>query len=272
MMLLAQKARINAELNSSNTINFPKNIDEKTKQAQLKIFHTRIQNLHNKIQTLKEKINQLIVTNQSLKENINSKKALLQSYENELKKWEKLYNAGLAEEQKIYDLKRKIISLKSEIEDLKSKILANNVQIKNIKEQIKLTQSEYKKELLENLDKINSQLPNLESKIAILEDEIDKNHIKAISNGIVMDMKVHSSGELISPHKQILTIVPKNNSYIVEAMISPLDIDKVHINQKAEIMVASYVDPAAKPIEGKVIYVSPDIIKSPDGKTNITKY
>ena len=86
-----------------------------------------------------------------------------------------------------------------------------------------------------------------------------------------MDMKVHSSGELISPHKQILTIVPKNNSYIVEAMISPLDIDKVHINQKAEIMVASYVDPAAKPIEGKVIYVSPDIIKSPDGKKEYYK-
>ena len=38
--------------------------------------------------------------------------------------------------------------------------------------------------------------------------------------------------------------------------------DKVELNQEAEIMIASYVDPSAKPIKGKVIYTSPDVIKT----------
>ncbi len=271
IIFLAQKARINAELNNSQTINFPKNIDLKTQKEQTKIFDTRRKNLSNKITSLNEKINQLQMTNEALKDNIKSKKELLHSYQNELDKWQKLYDQGLAEEQKIYDLKRKIISLKSDINDLKSKIQTNNIQIKNLQNQIKLTKTDYQKELLDQFDKINTQLPNIKSKISVLKNEINKNDIKAISNGIVMDMKVHSAGEIIVPNKQILTIVPEKNSYLVEAMISPLDIDKVQLNQKAEITVASYVDPGAKPIDGKVIYISPDIIKSSDGKREYYK-
>ena len=271
MILSAQKARILAELNNSATINFPSDITEKIKQEQLKIFYNRKNNLSNKLTSLQEKINQLKATNEALKENINSKKEMLNSYNDELKKWSNLYKQGLAEEQKIYDLKRKIISIKSDIKNQESQIKTNNIQIQGLKSQMKLTKSEYKKELLDELDKINSQLPSIKSKIKITENEINKNKIKAISDGIVMDLKVHSNGELVLPNKQILTIVPESSTYIVEAMVSPLDIDKVHINQKAEITIASYVDPAAKPIEGKVIYVSPDIIRSPDGKREYYK-
>ena len=57
-------------------------------------------------------------------------------------------------------------------------------------------------------------------------------------------------------------IVPKTNKYFIKAMVNPNDIDKVKIGEMADVNFPSYVDPAAKPIEAKVIYVSADVIKT----------
>ncbi len=93
--------------------------------------------------------------------------------------------------------------------------------------------------------------------------KIKNNIIIAPSEGVITNLKVHSPKEVIKPHDTIMYIVPKTNKYFIEAMINPTDIDKVHVGQLATVNFPSYVDPAAKPIEAKVIYISADIIKTP---------
>ncbi|BCD60708.1 MULTISPECIES: HlyD family type I secretion periplasmic adaptor subunit [unclassified Nitratiruptor] len=261
--LLAQKARIEAELHNKKDIEFPNDISEDIKKAERTIFQNRRTNLQNRLDDLKYQIKELKEAIQSYQTSLQYKQKLLDSYRQELQKWQNLFKEGLVDELKIYDLKRKINQVQGEIEALQSQIQQKKATIEELQNKMKLTISEYRKELLDTLKKDEMQLASLKSKIAIYKDELEKSSIKAPGNGVVVDMQVHSPGEVILPNRPILYIVPKNEKLIVEAKISPMDIDKVHVGQKAEIHFASYVDPSAKPVYGKVIYVSADVIKDP---------
>ncbi|BAF70509.1 HlyD family type I secretion periplasmic adaptor subunit [Nitratiruptor sp. SB155-2] len=261
--LLAQKARIEAELHDKKHIQFPNDISEDIKKAESTIFQNRRTNLKNRLDDLKYQIKELKEAIKSYQTSLEYKQKLLDSYKQELQKWQNLFKEGLVDELKIYDLKRKIDQVQDDIETLQSQIKQKKATIEELQNKMKLIVSEYKKELLDTLKKDEMQLASLKSKIAIYKDEIEKSSIKAPDRGVVVDMQVHSSGEVILPNRPILYVVPKNEKLIIEAKISPMDIDKVHVGQKAEIHFASYVDPSAKPVYGKVIYVSADVIKDP---------
>ena len=259
--LLAQKDRILAELNNKKPT-FEKNIPQNIKENEILNYKIRTSNLKETINNLKIQIEEQKESINSLKESLKTKQQLLNSYEKEYTEKEALYQKGLIEKTKILDLSRKITQLKGDIENIKSQIVQKESLIKELKNKISLTKINYKKELIDKLQQINKELPNLKSRIAVLKDEIQNNIIKAPSKGIITDMQVHSAGELIKPNSPILYIVPKTSKYLIEVKISPTDIDKVKVGEKADVQFPSYVDPAAKPIEAKVIYVSADIIKN----------
>jgi epimerase transport system membrane fusion protein len=260
--LLAEKLRILAELNNKKP-HFTKEIPDEIKENEIMIYNNRISNLNQTIKSLELQIEEQHKNLEGLKLALKTKKKLLDSYQKEYDEQQKLYEKDFIDKSKILDLSRKILQLKGDIDNIESQIRQKESIIKELKNKIKLTKSNYRKELLDNLKKINSQLPNIKTKIEILKNEIGNNIIKAPSNGVITDMQIHSAGELVKPGQPILYLVPKNTKYVIEAKVSPMDIDKVRIGEKADVNFPSYVDPAAKPIEAVVTYVSADVIKDP---------
>ena len=265
LYLLAEKERIDAELNHKKP-NFSKEIPQKLKNNELMMYNNRTLNLKQTIQSLKLQIEEQKSAIQSLKSTLNTKKELLTSYKKEYKEKKYLYDKNFIDKSKILELSRTITQLKGDIENISSQILQKKAIIEELENKINLTKSNYKKDLLSRLKDIETQLPNIKARIKVLKDEIENNLITAPGSGIITEMQVHSAGELIKPNTPILYIVPKNSSYIIEAKVSPLDIDKVKIGEKADIMFPSYVDPAAKPVEAIVTYVSADSIKTQKGE------
>jgi len=258
--LIATKDRIKAELEKSK-LTFSSNLPEEIKKEEEKIYQTRIKNLNEKIKNLNEKIQTISSQIEALKNQKETKTKLLDSYKKELQNWQELYNKGYAKQDKIINLQREILKLEGDIKEIESQIEQKRLQINELKTQIELTKSEYKKDLLSKLKDVSTKIPIYKAKVESLEDEINNSTIYAPSSGIVQNMKIHTTSDVISPYKTFMQVIPKSDKLIVQAYISPMDIEKVKVGEKAEINFASYVDPSAKPIEGVVIYVSPDIIK-----------
>ena len=84
-------------------------------------------------------------------------------------------------------------------------------------------------------------------------------------------MKIHSSGEVVSPQNQIMSIVPNGAELIIEAYVSPTDVEKVYVGQKAEISFPAFVDPSALPIAGEVTYLSADAMVPEGAKESFYK-
>lgn len=256
--LQIEKKRISSQLNKSK---FLIDLNSSYNKLQYNIYNNQIKNLLEQIKKLQLQINEKKAENESLKAKTEFNQKTLKTYKDELNEWNKLYKKNLVDKIKILDIERKIYNNEGQIKSDNYQIQKNKENIKELSNQIKIIKSNYKKELLKRLNEIETKIPKLISQINSYKDIITKSYIKSPSEGYVTELNIHSPGEVISPQKEIMFIVPKENEYIIEAKISPLDIEKIKLNEKAEINFNAYVDPSAKPVYGKITYISADAIK-----------
>jgi len=277
--LLMEQARLEAESHLSPHVDFNASLahlihpqkGETLLQRQKALFNSNLRQLRIKQELLRNRNNILKEQNRGLEAKIASDRRQLDSFRQELAKWQKLYEKNMTDELKLLDLKRKIESIEAEIAQSQSKIRENEATMQSNKQQIQLVENEYVNKARKRLQEITMKLDSLREQIRGLQNTKQRLEITAPGAGTIVDMKIHSDGEVIPPQKSIAFIVPENKKLLLELFIKPTDIDKVHVGQMTDIKFPSYVDPAAKPIEGKITYVSADVISSPDGKHSYYK-
>ena len=125
----------------------------------------------------------------------------------------------------------------------------------------------------DKLDEVNGQLAELEAqiidaktKIAEASDTLQRTSIHAPVDGVVINQKVKTIGGVIGPAEPLLDIVPSNEELVVEAQVSPLDIDAVRAGLNADVFLSAYSRRNTPSIPGTVAWVSADTQTSEDGK------
>jgi len=166
-----------------------------------------------------------------------------------------LYNASILFKSNIRRLNTTIDLLKIE-----KSISPSDAKTALYNQRIKLKKEEFKNNSLINLDKIMIMNRLIYDNIISLKNRVDNLLIKAPNDGIVTDMKIKGTGEIIPPFRQIASIVPNSKDFLIEAFVSPNDIEKIHKGQMTELSFPSFIDPSAVPITGKIIYISADIV------------
>jgi len=276
--LKMQKARLEAEAYNRkpdfksvfSTLFQPQNAP-KLLQKEQAIYQSDIHQRNLKIQQLQDKNKILYLQNEALQLKIASNQKLLNSYQKELKKWKQLFDQNMTDELKLLDRERRIEDIRSEITQAQSQIKENKATVIANKNQIALVQNQFVNEARHKLKDITIHLSEIKEKIAALQNEVKNSTVRAPDEGIVTDMKIHSIGEVVTPHKPIAAIVPNKGSILLEAYVEPTDIDKIHSGQLADIHFPSYVDPSSVPVEGKIIYISADTIIPEGQKTPFYK-
>jgi epimerase transport system membrane fusion protein len=69
---------------------------------------------------------------------------------------------------------------------------------------------------------------------------------------------VHASGEVVRPGAHLLDIVPVEQSLIVEARLSPQDVDQVRVGQMAEVRFSAFRQRDMPKVEGQLVTLSAD--------------
>jgi epimerase transport system membrane fusion protein len=164
------------------------------------------------------------------------------------------------------ETQRTIEESRLKIGTLHSAIEENLATIESNKQKIELEKETFKNDALTKLNEIKLENRLISERITALQNTIRNTTIKAPSDGLVTDMKIHASGEVVSPQKQIMSIVPDDKNLTIEAYVLPTDIEKLHIGQEAEVSFPSFIDPSAIPIEGKLTYLSADAITPENSK------
>jgi len=209
--------------------------------------------------------------NHGLTKQIESNQRLLVSFQEELKKWNKLLKADAVDELKAIETQRRIEQSHLDIGALQSKIEENLATIKAHEMQMELERESFRNIALTKGNELELENQLIEDIIISLENTIENSTIRSPSDGLITDMKIHASREVVSPQKMIMAIVPAEKELIVEAYVLPTDIEKIFKGQKAEIAFPAFVDPSAMPIEGELTYISADTITPENAKENFYK-
>ena len=101
-------------------------------------------------------------------------------------------------------------------------------------------------------------------------DRLQRTVIKAPVAGEVVDLKLRTLGGVVTPGEPIMDLVPRDEPLVIEARVSPKDIDVVHAGLPADIHLTAYHTRHMPRITGEVRQVSADRLT--DAKTGEPYY
>lgn len=265
--LAAQVARLSAERDQLKKIDFPSllNAPNNARAQEVKIAETNVfishKNSHDgQIGVLNQRISQIASKINGLQGQIASKKQLVSSYAEEIKDLKELLAEGFADKQHLRELERNHAIQTGDIAQLEAEIATNQMLMSETRLQILNIQKQFQEEVAGKLSEAQAQLNDAQQRVAANQDKLDRVIIKAPASGMVLGLATHTENGVITPGRPILDIVPQGAELIIEAQVSPMDIDRVTVGLQAEIRFSAFKQSQTPKMEGKVINLSPDRI------------
>ncbi|MGD0466308.1 MAG: HlyD family efflux transporter periplasmic adaptor subunit [Gammaproteobacteria bacterium] len=221
MTLIAEIARLKAQINNSSQIDFPADLDNypDLKLGQTKLFKT-IMN--------------------SFKDEVDSLEKNLHLAEQESNLILPLVKQGLMSQLERIRLEKQVTEAKSKITDI--------VETFKTKAQTDL----------EDKDNLKSAL---EEKLKGLKDRMEHTEILSPVEGYINNFKLSTVGGVVKPGMDILDIVPLEEQLVVEARINPKDRAFIKEEQAATVKFPAYDSSIYGSLNATVISISPDTDK-----------
>ncbi|MCG8611392.1 MAG: HlyD family type I secretion periplasmic adaptor subunit [Pseudomonadales bacterium] len=240
------------------------------KHGQDQVFTARKRAHEGEIAVLKQRIEQLKKEIVGVSAVQSAKKELVKSYDEEVADYRELVGQGLAEKQRLRELERNSARLKGEIAENVANIARIETRIGETELQILQLQKEFQTEVVNQLGEVQATLFDVTERMAAVKDTVARTTISAPESGRVLGLSVHTIGGVIAAGTPILDIVPQSEELIVEAQVSPIDIDRVEPDMLAEVRFSAFKSGTTPTVEGRVINISGDRLV--DEKSGVPYY
>ena len=263
-------SRLEAQKDDANEIKFSDDIKqisgyEEVVNGQISIFNEQKKLLDNEKTILKQRIKQLENQIQGAKAIMSAKKDRIASLNEEIREWERLFKEQLADKVRLRDLNREKTAVEGELAAGTAEIARLGVQINETQGQIALRDRSFKEDILKKLEDAKIRLVDLEQRYNALKDQSERTIVKSPVEGSVVELAFHTIGGVIRPGERIMSIVPDDTDYVVEAKLNVVDIDTVHVGQLADIRFSAFQHKPSFVMEGKITYVSADSVQDNAG-------
>ncbi len=280
MVAVAREARLVAQRDGLDRVVFPAALlsvaaDARAADAmrvQVETFRVRRRALQSEVTLYERQIAQLREKAQGLREQRGMREQLVKSFEKERADFEALASEGYAERQKVREMERNLAMNDGQRSSLTTDIAATEVEISATEVKIIQAQQTFGREIARELAEVQTELFALQEKKRALEDTVRRTVVIAPQNGIVHALSAHAPGEVLKPGAHILDIVPGNERLIVEAKLSPQDVDQVQVGQIAEVRFTAFKQRDMPKIEGRLATLSADRMVEDAGGTKQPYY
>jgi HlyD family secretion protein len=275
---MAQRARLEAERSGSDEINFPKELLDHADQPEAaeiirietNAFDAGVTARAGLKEQLRKKINELeqqLVGLDAQEDAVRRQIALAKS---EVEGLRTLKGQDLVSMARITEAESRAAQLDGQLGQIIATIAQTGAEIAGAELQIIQVDQDARSKASELLAENTSRLNELSERKIAADDQFTKQTIVAPISGVVYQLAAHTVGGVINPGEDIMLVVPENDQLIVEAQISPAQIDRVHREQEAVLRFTSFGSRETPEYIGAVDTVSPDLIT--DQRTGIAYY
>ena len=263
--LRVKEARLISERDRLEAVAYPAELTEpgprirEEVDAQNGIFGARRAANQTSVEVLEQRIEQLRSKVAGLKALKESREILAGSYAEELEDTRALLSQGFADKNRLRELERAFATYAGEAADLTAQISSTEMQIGETRLQIIRLEREFQNEVVGELAETQTAMHDVTERVRALEDVVARTTIRSPVDGIVNGTQFHTIGGVIAPGTRILDIVPEDDDLIVEARVSPNDIDRLAVGQQATIRFPAF-GRSVPTTFGRVVHLSADTI------------
>ncbi len=169
-----------------------------------------------------------------------------------------LVNKGFVSKTRLLELQRHEARIRAELAEISVNIDVAKRGLAALKESYRTQKVELSQEYLREMKAVNGELTDIAQVMENIEDVRSRIQIRSEFSGRVVGLNISSVGGVVKPGQVLMEIVPESDDLIVEAIVSPKDIDIVREGQTARVRLTAYSARQVPPVLGEVINVSAD--------------
>ncbi len=151
-----------------------------------------------------------------------------------------LLKSGAVSEVDLLRLQRDVARYCGEQKGAEAQIDRFQASIKEAESKIQETELNIRNQARNELSETNTKLSTLSQGKLALADRVKLAEVRAPVRGTVKTLFNNTVGGVVQPGKDIIEIVPKDDTLLLEVRIQPRDIGFLHADQKAEVKFTAY--------------------------------
>ncbi len=272
--LLATLARLQAEQAGLDAIPFPAELLSRDQDqnlalvlaGEIQVFKGRRDAFDGEIGVLEQRIRQYDQQIDGLKTQIRSTRTQLSTVREEKDAVEVLYKKGVYPKPKFLELKRAVAKLEGDLGAHQSSIAQVEERIGEVRLRIIDLGTQRREENNGEIQRVQSEIFDNTERLRAALDTLQRTEIRALLDGTVVGLSIHTVGGVIKGGDRILDIVPRDDVLVVEANVRLEDIDIVHAGQAADVRLTAFNRRTSPTLPGTVTRVSADSFVDPSAQ------
>jgi HlyD family secretion protein/epimerase transport system membrane fusion protein len=270
--LRVTKARLEAERSGKDEVEFPADLMEAGPEVaammagQQELFLVRRRAHESKNRILRQRAGQLREQIKGFEAQVASAARQIEFLEEEISGKRELASKGYLPKPELLRMLRMQAELGGRLGQYEAAISEAQQQIGEAELQMVANDAARADQIATQLDQVQAELNGIDEKLLASRDILRRTVIAAPVGGTVVNLKFKTVSGVIQPGVPILDIVPAEEKLIIEARISPIDIDVVHAGLKAQVQLSAFSRRSAPRIHGVVRSISADRMVEDGGK------
>lgn len=183
----------------------------------------------------------------------------------ELSLTQPLVQSGAVSDVELLRLQRDVARYSGEKSQASAQITRLQAAIGEAQKKIQEVELEFKNQARNELSETQAKLSSLGEGSVALSDKVKQADIKSPVNGTVKRLLYNTIGGVVQPGKDIVEVVPLEDTLLLEARVLPKDIAFLHPGQKANVKLTAYDFTIYGGLDGQVEHISADSVMDEKG-------
>jgi adhesin transport system membrane fusion protein len=277
---IATIIRLDAEANIDPVVDipildFPVIIKENAPnfvKAEQAVFEIRVSKLKTSLKVLESQLAQKLQELVEIESKIKLLKKSIELKKETLKIIKKAVKSRSKSRTDLLNAKEELNRTKADLDAAMTSIPRAKYAISEAKQKVAEKLKEFKSEASKEMQKIEAQLKEVDSKLIADKDKLAKTDIVSSVDGYIKTININTIGGVVKSGADLIEIVPKSEKLLVEAKIDPKDIAFINPSQKAVVKITAYDYSIYGGLEGKIVEISADSIIDKDSKDKKAYY
>jgi HlyD family type I secretion membrane fusion protein len=266
--LRAERSALEAQLLGRSEIDFPADLLERSGdplvgsilRSQQAAFAARRDNVNGRKAQLGEQIGQISDEISGDSAGAIAREEQIKLLDSEIADLEQLFARGFATKARLLALKRAAAQLRGE----RAALHADSAKLRARQSEVRILSLQADREAAADaanaLRAIQSQLAEVQDKLAAARQRLVRMEIRAPVSGTVVGMRPTTVGGVIRAGEPLMDVVPDGGRLVVVARVSPRDADKLRVGQSAQVRFDASGARNAPVVRGKLQKFSADAL------------
>jgi adhesin transport system membrane fusion protein len=234
-------------------------------EEERRIYTSRLSELQTQLAVVRQQIAQRQQEQNEAQAKRTAAQRSLELAQQELAQTRPLLASGAVSQVDILRLERDITKSRGDAEAATAQIARAQAAIGESQRKVQEAELVFRNEARVELAEATGKLNALTENAVGLADKVAKSQIKSPVRGRVQRLLANTVGGVVQPGKDIVEIVPLDDTLVLEARVQPKDIAFIRPEQKATVKFSAYDFSIYGGLEARVENISPDTVVDEKG-------